>query len=493
MMCWSRIPLLLMFWLCTTSVVADTGRHVIDLDDPERIYSIGRQVSLLEDPSGTMSLDEVMAAKDWSPSEEEEPNRGFTRSAIWVSFALKSVTEQDWILQINDEILNQIDVWFVGVDLLKHVKGGGFTQIRDREIKSRSHAFYIPNEKNLRVYIKLRSRLAVIFPAKIMSQKIFLEQTTLETWRYALYFGFLSAMLVFNLVVGVRMREMANLVYCIMCLSLFACVVSFSGFGRLYLWSNGTEMDNYIFCFSISSGALFAHVFTDVFLFDGKHGDVPLLRGRCLSSVALFAFSCAMLICGNIETCVKIGSFACIFSPMNSIFNVLYALKMRNRNAPILLLAWTMFMIGCAVFAGRGFGVFPSNAFTVNAFQFGSLFESLLLVVAIIEKSRIIKEELAVVNETAKARLEAEVKNRTAELIETQQKLIASEKMAALAPMARLNSPTSGQVKIPRAGRVDYWLSSLTPQALSRPLSADSFCLRTPGVGTGASVGQGSC
>jgi signal transduction histidine kinase len=131
-----------------------------------------------------------------------------------------------------------------------------------------------------------------------------------------------------------------------------------------------------------------------------------------------------------------------------------------SRAALFFGIGFGAFLVGILIFTSALFGLLPFNPLTQNAAEIGSAVEALLLSLALAHKMQQLSEEkdqqqhalfaaqtekvtaqqesiknkqiaLETIQEYSK-KLEAEVSARTSELVETQQKLVASEKMAAL-------------------------------------------------------------
>ena len=124
-----------------------------------------------------------------------------------------------------------------------------------------------------------------------------------------------------------------------------------------------------------------------------------------------------------------------------------------SRSAIFLLISWSFFLIGVAVFAMKNFGVLPSNNFTEYTMPLGAAIETVLLSFALADKINIYKKEkeesqrktVEALQENEKIIreqnivLEQKVEERTTELNqtlvnlkETQSQLVDAEKMSSL-------------------------------------------------------------
>jgi len=65
--------------------------HIQILNEQQDHYSIGHQLTLYEDTSAAMSIDNIVNASTiFSPSQSAMTNFGFTDSAIWARFQLRN-------------------------------------------------------------------------------------------------------------------------------------------------------------------------------------------------------------------------------------------------------------------------------------------------------------------------------------------------------------------------------------------------------------------
>lgn len=435
----ARVLVPLLFTLMLTGISVAAPPHLIDASVNE--IQLGSTLELLEDPAGKASLLQVQASTDWIPSPGNEPNLGFTQSAWW--FRTTVIIQRDdlrtWYLQINDALLNEVEVYFISPDnQIVHKSGGGSVPMSQRDIPYRTHVFELPKDKSYRtkdyhieIYARVKSQLAVIIPARLIDSKRFSTINTGETWIYALYFGFVSATLLFNLVSWLRLRETFNLIYCGFSLSLMLTSLAFSGLGKQFLWPEAVTPDNVFVCIVGSLSCVFAISFSWVFLYNSTLA--ALFSSKRILLLLSPAFVCIVLAMGGFITlCMHLLAVSIVTSAVFIVVNSVREYRRGNPNAGIFLIAWLGLLVGCSIFSLRGMGVIPSNLFTTNSIWVGSGFECLLLVIALIEKSRQHREEAQLATQRAMVLLEEKVAQRTRELANTQEKLVQSEKMAAL-------------------------------------------------------------
>lgn len=425
----------------------------LEIDNTTRQIVVGKYLSLLEDTSGKLTLDQVRSSEQWRLSDNEEPNFGFTSSAWWARLTLtfNQTHNGRYYLVIGDAILNHVDVFIAQPDGdLLHYRGGGMIDVADRNQHYRAHAFVLPAVKSreMEVYIRVASELAVILPLRVMESAEFTETITRETWVQALYIGFLSAMLIFNATVGIRMKQPLNLLYCGFSSAMMLIGLSFSGFGRMFIWTGSPTVDNALLVISCAMASLFATIFNDRFLY-AKNESIPALARLGRALISLLTLLCIVFAAsGHPEKSALLASLCAVCAVIYFLFNTVYAIRRRVRNALLLLAAWTGVLIGVLVFAGRALGLLPSNLVTTYALQFSTMFECFLLMVAIIEKSREMRTELEQATENAERRLRQEVERRTTALRLAQQDLVEQERKQAMVIFAagiahEINNPAN--------------------------------------------------
>ena len=473
--CWTWAQYLLLLALVAMAGTVHAGPLL--MDGSVRNISIGRHLEMLEDHHGQLSLAMVRGRTDWVSSTTDEPNRGFSSSAWWFRLRLQvnDTSGSLWYLLINDAILNQIETWVVLQDgTINHARGGGWIPVSDRQVPYRTHAFEMPvnTAQPYEVYLRVQSELAIVMPIRLMDSREFMKLNTSDTWVYTIYFGFMSAMLFFNLVVYLRIHDTVNMLYCLFAASMVMIALGFSGLGRQFFWAGDyPRADNVAFSLSVAIAAITSTLFTEFFLFGKETRAVPLQHERRLVvfSVALFSIICTLT--GHIFISVQSGVTACVLSIINMLVNSVISLFQGNKNARLLIIAWSGLILGTLVFSLRGFGLLPSNAFTTNIVQIASLFECFLLVIALIEKSRDMQQKIDEASRLNLETLEAEIQRRSEELAATQSRLLENSKNRSLAALTEsmtsrflpaihgidisMQQADSGLV------RLDAWLNSL--------------------------------
>jgi two-component system, sensor histidine kinase LadS len=96
--------------------VDDGGPAPVILHDDQLRYGLGQHMEILEDPGGTLTIQDVSApgySDQFVPSHTESPTFGYTSSVYWVRFRLdnESQLSDHWLLEVNFANTQHVDLY----------------------------------------------------------------------------------------------------------------------------------------------------------------------------------------------------------------------------------------------------------------------------------------------------------------------------------------------------------------------------------------------
>jgi diguanylate cyclase (GGDEF)-like protein/PAS domain S-box-containing protein len=207
----------------------------------------------------------------------------------------------------------------------------------------------------------------------------------------ALYFGMLLALMAYNLLLYLSLRERAYLIYVFFVASLAVGLLSLSGLGNQFLWPDWPWWGNVALPLGFCMSGLFGTLFTRAFL-DTKHtvprhnlvlnilGWLFVLTGLAALTLPYYYSAMAVSLLGAITPFVVISSGV-------------IGLRRGHPGARWFLLAWTLLMIGVSVQGARNMGWLPTNLISLHAIQIGSALEMLLLSFALADRINAMRRE----------------------------------------------------------------------------------------------------
>lgn len=394
----SHLKRFLLRLLLATCLLSATAALALELEG-KRI-DLSRHVEFLEDRSGTLSMDRLASLewssrfKPWSHSTRQgTPNFGYTESAYWLRVALARAPQasKDWLLVLSYSSLGEVDFHAPGQ---APVRTGA-----DRPVGNRLHFdsnYVFPVELDVAEqyhYLRVRSNSPLTIELTAWTPNAYQASKALFWVPQFLYYGGLLALLLYNLLLFLSLRDLRFLHYSLYALALGLAMVAGNGYGRLLLWPNLSGFDQIAQNFFLSLMGLFALLFSRSLLgLGGKVRWLDGLQGICGGSFA--AIAAALLL--SLHWSMPLIGLAQLLS-LNGLMLVVLNLVAGIRSwlggfkgARFFALAWVILGLGVITAAGRAAGWLPTNTWTAYAVQISSAAEMLLLSLALAD---IIREE----------------------------------------------------------------------------------------------------
>ena len=458
----------------------------------QKPLSLTTHFAVLEDPEGVITLADVQTP-EWGSRFEPVTvpgsalSYGFTRSAYWFRLAIDNPGELplERLIEISNYALSEIAFFQPQADgSYLESKTGSLWPFATRLYAHRFPVFPVTlsTQSSKVYYFRIQAHDGLVVPAQMWLPEVFDAHARTDYMLQAWYFGMATAMVLFNLLLFVVLREIRYLLYVasvgFMALSIFA----FNGLAHEFLWPRATrwsDVAHFIgWSFTGSAVLLFLRKMLDTQMVMPRFDRMmkPLVGLYMVMAVGLsisFEAFAAPSVIANV-----LGLIFCIC------VGVVGALK-RQRTAYIFLIAFFIMLIGGIVTVLRGLGVLPDNFITANGLQVGSALEMVLLALALADRFNQIRKEKADAQrdalqaqqrmvdslQTSERLLEQRVTERTLELSaaidqlkQTQTELVQSAKLASLGSLVagishELNTPIGVVVTV--ASTLDHSMNSL--------------------------------
>lgn len=393
-------------------------------------YVLGKQVKLLEDPSGDLSIEQVLSKRAQLPfyqGDRQVHSFGFTQSAYWLELSLANQTPdpKTWILELGYPLTDQLDVYVINPakanKLQQHWQTGDHQVFNSRELAHQNFAFPIdfgPNQ-TLNLYLRAQSGNTMALPLSIYTQQQYVEYVSQSVIGLGLYYGIMLVMLLYNGFLYLSIRDRSYLYY-VLYLTFFAASMSgLNGLAFQHLWPQSPWMANHAPPLFAAAAALCGLLFARNFLRIERTS--PQLR----LSINIMIWVEALLIVLAIVADPAVSTptvFPLQFVALIVILTAgIQSLRSGYRPARFYLLAWVGFIVGCALRVLLGAGFVPSNFITEYGVQLGSALEVVLLSLALADRINRIqlkanKNAVLAKENALKAKLNAEKANRAKSL-----------------------------------------------------------------------------
>ncbi len=348
---------------------------------------------LLEDPSGTLSFEQVRSpavAARFSPSDRSGAafNFGITPSTWWLRLQLANTSDGalDRLLEVAYARLSHVDFYAPQSDGTWRQLHTGTTQPFDsRDYAHRNFVFGIalPPHAEQTIYLRLASTTAFVVPTRLWEPAAFHAFERSDYAAQAWCFGMVAAMVLFNLLLFVRLKDWLYLQYVGFALSVAFAMGAQNGLVKEVfrlespLWSDLCTSFGY--CFSIASGTLFMR----------RMVEAPRLLPRLdpwLQGFIAFYFFSPFLFLVTGQTLIKAMAVGYILAVAFVLGVAACSAWLRQRSAYFFLAAFTLMCLGAAIYALHAIGLMPTNVLTANAIQLGSTLEMILLALALADR-----------------------------------------------------------------------------------------------------------
>nr|WP_256489637.1 7TM diverse intracellular signaling domain-containing protein [Pleionea sp. CnH1-48] len=409
------------------------------------------------DDAGDVSLGQIKLLPDeqWVQSNQERINIGFDDSVYWFRTKLVIKSAQDHILVISYPLLDNVEIFTfythrTSSQLAGHALMGDHLPFADRSIKHRQFITPLggrPGDQ-IDVFIRVQTSGALQLPLYVWQKEAFVQQDSVTSLVFGLYFGVVLVMVLYNFFIYVSLRDISYLYYIGVVASTGLFQFCFHGFAYQYFWTESPLWHAYsVAIFSILS-TLFAMMFARQFLRTKRHHDwVNTLFNWVLILVFIMCLLSPFL---PYSVSIRMSLVVGFVVPLVLVVGGVVRSLQGNIAARYFTVAWLVFAIGTVTLVFVKLGYLESNFVTENSSQIGSLIEVILLALALAQrfaderakryeaqqqaltneiKAREAKEKALTIQQQTNEKLEVRVKERTVELEDTMKQLSEANTM----------------------------------------------------------------
>jgi diguanylate cyclase (GGDEF)-like protein len=347
--------------------------------------ALGPYLEFLEDPEGQLTLEDIRAgagAGQWVKPGTKAPGFGYTSSTYWSRLTLPSApaSDNEFLLEISYPVLDRVIVHVLqGGEQVDRFHLGDRIPYHERPIDHPNLIFPVSlaQDQPTQVYLQVTSSSSLQVPLTLWRSNDLVTKTFEHASLWALFYGSLLVLAVYNLLIYMAVRERSYLYYVLYVISMASLTAAIHGITFKALWPNTQGWNDTVLVLSLSCMVIAPALFTSSFLQVGN--DRPILD-RLLHILAVLGFLTAigafLLPYGTIMVITiliaAIGIVACFTTGVLRWKDGFHAARYYN-------MAWTFMLSGGLILAFNKLGFLPRNGFTENAAQAGTLIEVLLL------------------------------------------------------------------------------------------------------------------
>ena len=364
--------------------IAIAGEGAVILTDSKDVYELGYHLSILEDPTGELTIDDVNRPKwkaKFKRSNVKVPNYGYSDSAYWLKLKVRNESiDKRWFISFNTYYQNRVEFFHKKKDVgWEREVTGDLIPFIDRKFQFRPFLFKINQSKNNTYFFRVKSiEGAGEFEIEIMSSLYFTKVETDSNLYFGLYFGLVISMVVYNFFIFLSTKNISYFFYIMYVLFFGLFFANLKGYIPAYLFKENPWFSNEGYVLSMALSAVFLCLFTISFLNIKKNNNVV---------TKLFKYIIGAFILGSIlglhkSTLYYSNLLINLVAPLSLIlivFCLTSKVKSGYRPAKYFLIAFTFHLLSLLIFSLLMPGIIPSTPFTRNIVVIGSAIEMILL------------------------------------------------------------------------------------------------------------------
>ncbi|QNG99249.1 sensor domain-containing diguanylate cyclase [Pseudomonas sediminis] len=391
--------LLLSLLLLSLSTRADVGYLDVAQLGTQPL-SLTTHVGMLEDAARGLTLEDVSSREvserfRFERVESSSFALGFTRSAYWFRLDVGNASDQSVtrLLVVDNPRISLVDAyvpdgqggyraWFTGADRPQSGKA----------YDNRNFVFplHLAAHSQQEVYLRVESSIGLLVPLQIWSVQAFHAYEREDYMARAGYMGIAIAMILFNLMLFIALRERIYLLYVTFVLCA-VCALTIKN-GMAPDWTLfGLPLNSNVVYYSGASLAL-----SGMLLFMRSMLQTTRLLPRVdrglLALVVLYLVS-PLIYAVALPEVSRVAIFVYLLTAFVMMGVGLACALKRQRSAYFFLAAFGLLILGGATTTLRALGILPTNAFTEDGLQIGSSLEMLLLAFALADRINVMRQE----------------------------------------------------------------------------------------------------
>jgi len=365
------------------------------------IYSLGSHLEILEDKDRVLSIETASAPNlsgNFLPSPAENPNWGFSRSAFWARFSAGGDfdQEQQWLLELDYSLLDQVDIYLPQADgtfLLK--KSGDLLPFREREFQNRNLLVSLPQSalSGSPIYLRIVSESTISLPMTILSARAFIKTDHNQQFMLGIYYGIILLVIVYSLLLLVSLREISYFYHLLFIVNFGVFQLITNGTAYEYLWPNLPRWNSQSLPMFIGLSCI------GIALFSRKFLDTASNTPRLDKALQVLAASSALVAClplfSSYGIAIRLAAGLSLTVILTIIICGAICMNKGYHPARYFMVAWSLFFFGIILLVLRAFGLLNNDFACLYAPQFGSALTVILLALALADRIKITEQHNA--------------------------------------------------------------------------------------------------
>jgi class 3 adenylate cyclase len=358
----------------------------------------------LTDAEGRLTRETLpQESQSWKTTPAPTLNLGYTSASYWMRFTLsrQNTDLKRLFLEVTYPLHDRLEVHIPNRQgLYQATLVGDSLPFAQRPIKSTRFLFELDLEAidGQLIYINIRSGSSMRIGMRLYSPPQMLERNQIETAIFFLFYGTMTAMILYNVLLYLAIREISYIYYVFYILSHTLFQMSLNGHLLQFIFPTFPDLASAMIPILVGTTSIGVSLFTRTFLETRQY--IPI----CDRALQLCLWAGCLLIVLNpflpYSRIIPLANLLPIYFSVICFISGFLRFRQGYKPAAIYLAAFAAFFLGVVSASALTLGLVPSNFLTEYGAQFGSAIEVILLSMALANK----------INTERKIRFEAQKK-----------------------------------------------------------------------------------
>jgi len=426
--------ILAIFWVISSACCFEAyAAPTLQLNSTQQSYGLDEYIEYIEDESGKFDITSIRQQPEtaWKKPATSSPSFGFSDSAYWLRINIEMLELQEWLLEIDSPLLDEISFYlYAGGQLLQEVETGDARPFVERPLKFREFIFplRLPPAEQSNLYLRVKSTGSVQVPMNIWQEAAFYQRDESETAVLGLYCGAILIIILYNLFIYIKVYEPAYIYYVLYVTMFGLFTVGLTGWGYKHLWPEAVAFQQYSLAIFIILGGVFVCRFIHYFL--NLPHTAPRIGQLLTGATVILLIQLFLLPLLSYQIVVQMALVMTMVISLIALYTGVLLWQQGEIAARYFTLAWSAFLIAVILAILEKFGVLPLWIWAEVFLPAGMAMEVILLSLALgerinSEKQKRLQSQQEVIEVQLKHQeeLEQKVADRTADLEEANAKL----------------------------------------------------------------------
>ncbi len=341
------------------------------------------------------TLEQITAPNlSWQKSKWDLPNLGFQFKPYWFRLELgQDLAPGEWYLSIQNGLLSRVDYFLLedGAWVVKQTTEAEEASAIPRlqpALPFRYPSFSLPIEEGHKytIYLRVYTSSTMQIPAAIFPYPGYISVKERQDTLLGVFIGVLFVMMMYNGILYLLVRDKAFLLYVGHAASLLFFVNSWQSLHILPLGATVMDRGSQIGLATflvIGFSTWFAGVFLTI-----KPSNFPLTQLYWAVRNLAFVGALASLFVSE-QWAILAACSLTLIALVVVVASIVYRASLRHRPTRLFIMGWSVYLIGATLMGFNVFGFIPVNIYTEHTLLWSSIFDMVLIGIALGDKYHI--------------------------------------------------------------------------------------------------------